>query len=425
MSARGNVRVEPVERLLGAATVLLTRNPPSAITGRQLADAADVNYGLLHRHLGSKDNALRMALDRIIQSFLTDAFDPATDLPRPNPLRTQATYWRSLTYVALDEATFDDLHPQSPVVARYLRGLSGARPDLDRGQVELLVTLSAALHFGLSPLYRDGLAPAIGLRADDPRIDELLVQWIDGLHTGHGPLGVAPERPRRLQPTSASDGDRPPVAVTERRRPAEQQLIAAGAALLADRAPSAISGRELARAAGVNYGLIHHYFGSKDEVLRQALLWHRHHFFAATNRNGRGPDYFELSRYPGFVRAVTWAAIDRVAIDRATTGRAATGRATTGRDGIETVDQEPDGPVIPGRAGFADDHRPSLEFLLGRVAQRYGTVSTDQRIAVLTSVATQMAWVLLAPSVEQELGYPVDRLAPQAAALLHRLVTES
>ncbi len=42
--------------------------------------------------------------------------------------------------------------------------------------------------------------------------------------------------------------------------------------LLPERAPSTISGRELAAEAGVNYGLVHHYFGTKDEVLRAGLV---------------------------------------------------------------------------------------------------------------------------------------------------------
>ena len=35
--------------------------------------------------------------------------------------------------------------------------------------------------------------------------------------------------------------------------------------------PRQVSGRELARHAGVNYGLIHHYFGSKDAVFAEAF----------------------------------------------------------------------------------------------------------------------------------------------------------
>ena len=386
-------RDDLIDRFLDAAAELLTSNPPSAITGRRLAAAAGVNYGLLHRHIGSKNQALALAMDRIIDSFLADAFDPDTNLPRPNPLQSNETYWRASTYVMLDEATFRDVHTQSPVITRYRRGLAAARPELSTHKVDVLVVVSAALHFGLAPLYRDGLAPALGLDAADPRIDELLVSWVDGLHEGHGPLGSVP-KPRPLQ----APIDNKSKAVPERPVGAKEQLIEAGAALLSDRAPSAISGRELALAAHVNYGLIHHYFRSKDEVLRQSLLWHRQNFFAATDREGRGADYFDVSHFPGFVRALTWAAIDRG------------GGEDNGRLDI----------AVP-----VDGRHPSLESLLTRVAERYGSLTKDQRIALLASVSAQMAWVLLRPSVEIELGYPVETLAPDAAAVLHRLIRES
>ena len=48
-------------------------------------------------------------------------------------------------------------------------------------------------------------------------------------------------------------------------------LIEAAVRLMAMRSPRQISGRELAKHAGVNYGLIHHYFGSKDAVFAEAV----------------------------------------------------------------------------------------------------------------------------------------------------------
>lgn len=50
-----------------------------------------------------------------------------------------------------------------------------------------------------------------------------------------------------------------------------KSLIDAAVQLMAVRSPRQISGRELAKHAGVNYGLIHHYFGSKDAVFAEAV----------------------------------------------------------------------------------------------------------------------------------------------------------
>ncbi len=68
-----------------------------------------------------------------------------------------------------------------------------------------------------------------------------------------------------------------PVRRADRTREA---LIAAAKALISERPPSSVPGRVLAEAAGVNYGLIHHYFGSKDAVFRAAIFEMRDEFLA-------------------------------------------------------------------------------------------------------------------------------------------------
>ena len=50
-----------------------------------------------------------------------------------------------------------------------------------------------------------------------------------------------------------------------------KSLIDSAVQLMAMRSPRQISGRELAKHAGVNYGLIHHYFGSMDAVFAEAV----------------------------------------------------------------------------------------------------------------------------------------------------------
>jgi AcrR family transcriptional regulator len=48
-------------------------------------------------------------------------------------------------------------------------------------------------------------------------------------------------------------------------------LIDSAKVLMGIRSPRQVSGRELAQHAGVNYGLIHHYFGTKDNVFADAV----------------------------------------------------------------------------------------------------------------------------------------------------------
>ena len=68
----------------------------------------------------------------------------------------------------------------------------------------------------------------------------------------------------------------PPVAppwlgpVEDPEHPASAILVAA-AELFQERSPSSVSLREIARRAGVNYGLSHHYYGTKEAILAELL----------------------------------------------------------------------------------------------------------------------------------------------------------
>jgi TetR/AcrR family transcriptional regulator, repressor for neighboring sulfatase len=47
-----------------------------------------------------------------------------------------------------------------------------------------------------------------------------------------------------------------------------EALVAAARELFAERGPASVSLRDVARRAGVNHGLIHHYIGSRDDLLQ-------------------------------------------------------------------------------------------------------------------------------------------------------------
>ena len=47
----------------------------------------------------------------------------------------------------------------------------------------------------------------------------------------------------------------------------EAAILASARALIAERGPAGVALRDIADAAGVNFGLVYHYFGTKDELL--------------------------------------------------------------------------------------------------------------------------------------------------------------
>jgi len=361
------------DALVAAAKSSLADQFPSAITGRSLARSA----------------VLAVAFDELLEEYAASGTDEA-GVPRPFGFRDNPTFWRALAHLMLDRATFDDFRPQHGVLARAVLGVQAHRPELDAEQAKAIVALGVAIDFGLL-IHRPVLGRAAGLGSDEPAIDLLVEQWLEGLYRGVGPLGArpvaSPNSPIRV-PLLAGDA---PVAVSNEagttELSAEDRLVDAGARLLEDRAPSAISGRQLARAAGVNYGLIHHYFGTKDEVLRRSIQLHRDRFFAANTDNRRPPGYFSVCDHPGYVRATTWAAID---------------------------------PAL----SIAEQRFPVMDLLVTQQLDSEGGRRDElaTRVAVVVVVSAQLGWALFGDLFEAALDAELVQLEALVAPLLHRLL---
>jgi AcrR family transcriptional regulator len=68
----------------------------------------------------------------------------------------------------------------------------------------------------------------------------------------------------------------------------DQALLAAGAALYPALGCAGLSVRRVADAAGVNPGMVHYHFGSKDGFLRALLQRHYEEMFSALSLNSQG-----------------------------------------------------------------------------------------------------------------------------------------
>lgn len=93
----------------------------------------------------------------------------------------------------------------------------------------------------------------------------------------------------------------------------EDKLIAATAELLGEVGPRSLSVRAIAERAGVNHGLVHHYFGGKDALLQAAMerLVHSHHDYAMEqSRQQPLPAPLALIGDPTYLRAVVRTVLD-------------------------------------------------------------------------------------------------------------------
>jgi TetR/AcrR family transcriptional regulator, repressor for neighboring sulfatase len=109
--------------------------------------------------------------------------------------------------------------------------------------------------------------------------------------------------------SSAQQVRRP--TVERRRRDAEgarTALVEAAAQLLTERAPNSITGRDIAARAGVNYGLLHHYFAGREGALSAGIEWLRASF-TAEHGDGASLRFLGAEGHP-YLKAIVRSQVD-------------------------------------------------------------------------------------------------------------------
>lgn len=113
----------------------------------------------------------------------------------------------------------------------------------------------------------------------------------------------APKRPRKSPAPPKLPPKVPPKGPDEVR----EALVRAALHLLPRKGPGGVSGRDLAARAKVNYGLLHHYFGTKQAVFNEALLRMRADFI---ERHGTaGSRELVLDQQDPFLRTIVWTSL--------------------------------------------------------------------------------------------------------------------
>ena len=118
-----------VEAVCKAAAELFAERGPAAVSGRDIAARAGVNYGLIHRHFRSREELQRQVMTRLATD-LAIAFEEGRHSGR-SPLATLAehpTYSRALARAALDGEDLASLQNEHPVIEDFLSRLRAGSP---------------------------------------------------------------------------------------------------------------------------------------------------------------------------------------------------------------------------------------------------------------------------------------------------------
>jgi AcrR family transcriptional regulator len=181
--SRPHGRDEVVAALIATAATLFAERGPAAVSLRDVATAADVNLGLIHRYIGSKEDLLAAVLAarpgmaplqtyaerspvEVVEALIRAAFTPAP-------------YMTLFLRAGLDGYDVKRLQRDFPLILTVAKSV---RRDLPRRDADLRVALLTATVFGwyalgpivLDILGQDNLTPDEVATTLRPAIEALL-----------------------------------------------------------------------------------------------------------------------------------------------------------------------------------------------------------------------------------------------------------
>jgi AcrR family transcriptional regulator len=174
-------RAEVVAAVIEAATGLFADRGPAAVSLREVAQGANVNLGLIHRHIGSKTDLLRAVLRARPGMAAADTLRTPEEISLfllgagPEP----PAYTLILLRAALDGYDLSELGVDFPLVERTSAALRTRMSPVD---ADLRTALAAAMLLGWHALGRTLLevfgrekvsAPAV-VRSLAPAVEALL-----------------------------------------------------------------------------------------------------------------------------------------------------------------------------------------------------------------------------------------------------------
>ncbi len=257
---RAAQRIASEAALLDAAVELYAEHGPDGVPLRDVALAAGLTHAMVARHFGSKQGLVSAVEGRLaaeiravtgtIEFTSSEAFIELLKSVRERP-----TFARLLVRSGLGDL-------DGSVVPTVIAERCALASDGDR-RSRLCGYAAAGLLLGWwswEGFFVSGLQ--LG-RTSHRRQDEAVAAAAMSV------LQLATRPEPRLEPrllTAVNAAPEAPVV-----RSGRDALLASAVELFAEHGPASVSIRDVARHAGVNHGLVHRHFGSKDDLLAEAI----------------------------------------------------------------------------------------------------------------------------------------------------------
>jgi AcrR family transcriptional regulator len=154
-------REQVIESIIDATLSLWTAHGTADLSLRSIAARANVNYGLVHRHFGTKEAVIRAAMERVVNrshDFVSDSEDLSDALRSIFP-RSTGAHARLLAWSILQHNVEEVLPPQDVFLQR-LAELADQSPGGDGTAARVKVAAMLSMIYGwriYSPYLTSGL----------------------------------------------------------------------------------------------------------------------------------------------------------------------------------------------------------------------------------------------------------------------------
>lgn len=157
---------EAVRRaVLDEAATLFAARGPEAVPLRDVAEAAGVNYGLIHRHFGSKASLVGAVVDELTGALAEDLATVDDAVAAIEVADRHRECVQVLAHLCLEDDAEGALQREHPVVGGLLRRLEAA--DLAGADVRMRVAAGVVLVMGWQ-VFEPFILDAAGLADTDP-----------------------------------------------------------------------------------------------------------------------------------------------------------------------------------------------------------------------------------------------------------------
>lgn len=153
------------EAVIAEASTLFAARGPRAVPLRDVADAAGVNYGLIHRHFGSKAALVNAVVDHLTHALADDLATVEDAGAAIDVADRHRECVQVLAHLCLENDDEGALQREHPVVSGVLRRLQAA--EIEGTEVQMRVAAAVVMVMGWQ-VFEPFILDATGLLDADP-----------------------------------------------------------------------------------------------------------------------------------------------------------------------------------------------------------------------------------------------------------------